>query len=71
MKSWLRSGFIAAIVLTPLNGLIALTSFADISSVEHEAPQKAKSSLTASAKIANDFVFDLKVQAGIVPPPIL
>ncbi|MBW4658870.1 MAG: hypothetical protein KME15_09355 [Drouetiella hepatica Uher 2000/2452] len=70
MKPWLRSVLIAAIALTPLNGLLALTSFADISSVEHEAPQKAKSSLTASAKLANDFVFDLKVQNGILPPPI-
>lgn len=70
MKSWLRSAFTVAIVLTPLNGLVALTSFADIASVEHEAPQKAKPSLTASAKLANDFVFDLKVEAGVVPPPI-
>jgi len=59
-----------AIALTPLNGLLALTSFADISSIEHEAPQKAKVSLTPSAKLANDFVFDLKVRNGIVPPPI-
>ncbi|HEY9629101.1 MAG TPA: hypothetical protein V6C84_17500 [Coleofasciculaceae cyanobacterium] len=70
MNPWLRSALLTAIALTPLNGLLALASFADISSVEHEAPQEAKSSLTASAKLANDFVFDLKVQNGIVPPPI-
>ncbi|NJR56982.1 MAG: hypothetical protein HC768_22070 [Acaryochloris sp. CRU_2_0] len=70
MKPWLRSALIVAIILTPLNGFIALTSFANISSVQ-ETPQTAKLSLKASAKIANDFVFDLKVQAGIVPPPSL
>jgi hypothetical protein len=70
MNPWLKSALFVAIAITPLNGLIAITSFTDMASVEHEFPQEAKPWLTASAKRVNDFVFDLKVEAGIVPPPV-
>jgi hypothetical protein len=70
MKTWLKSILVIAIATVPLNSLIAVASVGDLESINHEAPQKAKSFSTASFKVTNDFMFDVKVQAGIVPPPI-
>ncbi|MBD3883865.1 hypothetical protein IFO70_19065 [Phormidium tenue FACHB-886] len=70
MKTWLKNLLVLALATMPINSLIAVASFGDLASIDHEAPQKAKPLLTASSKFANDFVFDLKVQTGIVPPPI-
>jgi hypothetical protein len=70
MKTWLKSILMIAIATVPLNGLIAVASVDDLASINHEAPQKAKSLLTAYSKVTNDFMFDVKVKTGIVPPPI-
>ena len=70
MKTWLKSILVIAIATVPLNSLIAVASVSDLESLNHEAPQKAKTFSTASFKVANDFLFDLKVKTGIVPPPI-
>jgi hypothetical protein len=70
MKTWFKSLLVIAIATVPLNGLIAAASVGDLESINHEALQKAKSFSTASSQFTNDFMFDLKVKTGIVPPPL-
>jgi hypothetical protein len=67
METWLKSALISAIASTPL---LYLTIVASASSIAGpEIPKTAQSALNSYAQLANDMVYELKVQAGIAPDP--
>lgn len=67
METWFKSVLISAIATAPLLYFAVIASAASI--VGMGIPNTTQSAFQDYTQVANDLVFDLKVQAGIVPEP--
>lgn len=69
MDIWLKSVLISAMTAAPLTYFAGTESLSVISG--DDLPKMVQPSLASYAQQANDFVYDLKVQTGVVPAPTL
>lgn len=67
MNTLLKSVLISTIATAPLAYYAVDSSVASIAG--SDIPKTLQPSLMDFAQLANDYVFDLKVQAGVVPAP--